>query len=584
MSKRCQVSGGECRDGESSSFRFHVPSSDGDRRIPAFAVRRSMFGVPRWKLAVGYWVLDVAAVSASLLLATAASAQFDASPFGVSATRGSAPAGAVVDVAFTIPAGHRIYADSLSVTGLEGTVLAPVSIPAPVSKPDPQTGEIHPFHAATFTARYSIVSAPAAGPALSVSLQGCDATQCFFPETRELRPGAGAPATAPAPAVAAAATGSGPIPADFRIARRTAGYQAESPFLDFLAGRGAGNVLMNRGWFVALLLILGGGLLLNFTPCVLPMIPINLAIIGAGAQAQSRGRGFLLGGIYGLGMALAYGVLGVVVVLTGAPFGALNASPWFNAGIAALFVGLSLAMFGVFNIDFSAIQGRMGSPGASRNRFFAAFSLGVVAALLAGACVAPILIGVLVLAASMYQQGHTAGLLLPFLLGIGMALPWPFAGAGLAFLPKPGGWMDKVKYGFGIFILAMAAYYGHLAWSGFRATGAAPVTATASSNGTAGIALGPTSTAADWQKVFDDARAAGKPVLIDFWATWCKNCHAMEASTFRKPAVTDALRSFVFVKYQAEKPGETPAKEILAAFGVMGLPTYVVLEPAAPPP
>jgi len=533
-------------------------------------------------LDAGGRLLAVAAFSASLLLATAARAQFDASPFGVEAR---AAADGAVDVVFTIPPGHRIYADTLVVTGASGTVLAPRSIPAPVSKPDPQTGELHPFHDATFTARYAVVSAPAAGAAVSVQLQGCDATQCFFPETRELTvAGAGASAAPPArtapPAVPAASGADSPIPTDFAIARRAVGYQAEAPFLAFLEGRAAEGSLLSRGWLVALLVILGGGLLLNFTPCVLPMIPINLAILGAGAQAQSRGRGFLLGGVYGLGMALAYGVLGVVVVLTGAPFGALNASPWFNAGIALLFVALSLAMFGVFHLDFSAMQGRVGGPGNSRNRIVAAFTMGVVAALLAGACVAPVLIGVLLLAASLYQQGHAAGLLLPFLLGVGMALPWPFAGAGLSFLPKPGGWMDKVKYGFGVFILAMAVYYGHLAWGGFRdARAPAPGPA---EGGPAAVTLGPRSTGADWRRVFDDARAAGKPVLIDFWATWCKNCHAMEASTFRKPAVAEALRGFVFVKYQAEKPGEAPAKGILAAFGVLGLPTYVVLEPASP--
>lgn len=522
-------------------------------------------------------MLDVALLTVWILLATPASAQFDASPFGVEARPVADAGGAAVDVVFTIPPGHRIYADTLVVTGLEGTVLSPLAIPAPVAKPDPQSGELHPFHDASFTARYRVVSAAPSGPVLSIHLQGCDATQCFFPETRELRPGGAAPG--PTPPASPATAGAGPVPADFAIARRLVGYQAETPFLDFLAGRNTGDPLLQRGWLVALLLILGGGLLLNFTPCVLPMIPINLAIIGAGAQAQSRGRGFLLGGVYGLGMALAYGVLGLAVVLTGAPFGALNASPWFNAGIALLFVALSLAMFGVFNLDFSAMQGRVGSPGAPRNRFIAAFSLGVVAALLAGACVAPVLIGVLLLAASLYQQGHAAGLLLPFLLGLGMALPWPFAGAGLSFLPKPGGWMDKVKYGFGVFILATAAYYGHLAWGGFRD---ARATAAAPAEGATTVMLGPQSTEADWRKVFDDARAADKPVLIDFWATWCKNCHAMEASTFRKPAVMEALRGFVFVKYQAEKPGEAPAKGILGAFGVLGLPTYVVLEPAAP--
>ena len=87
-----------------------------------------------------------------------------------------------------------------------------------------------------------------------------------------------------------------------------------------------------RGPLAILLLVLVGGLALNLTPCVLPMIPINLAIIGAGAQAGSRSRGFLLGGAYGAAMAFVYGVLGLIVILTAGTFGTINASPWFNLG------------------------------------------------------------------------------------------------------------------------------------------------------------------------------------------------------------------------------------------------------------
>ena len=116
-----------------------------------------------------------------------------------------------------------------------------------------------------------------------------------------------------------------------------------------------------------MMLVLLGGLALNLTPCVLPMVPINLAIIGAGAQADSRHRGFLLGATYGAAMALVYGVLGLVVVLTASSFGTINANPWFNAGIAVLFVVLGLAMFDVVNIDFSRFSGGF-RAGGSRDR------------------------------------------------------------------------------------------------------------------------------------------------------------------------------------------------------------------------
>ena len=110
---------------------------------------------------------------------------------------------------------------------------------------------------------------------------------------------------------------------------------------------------LDGGPVAILLIVFLGGLALNLTPCVLPMIPINLAIIGAGTQAGSRARGFLLGAAYGAAMALVYGALGVIVILTAGTFGTINASPWFNAAIAVLFIALALAMFDVITIDFS---------------------------------------------------------------------------------------------------------------------------------------------------------------------------------------------------------------------------------------
>ena len=176
------------------------------------------------------------------------------------------------------------------------------------------------------------------------------------------------------------------------------------------------------------------------------MIPINIAIIGAGAQA---GGAVLHWDLY-CGIALVYGLLGIGVVLTGSQFGVLQSNPWFNLVISLIFIILGLAVFGFFNIDFSSIQS--GKSTKNKGRYALAFSMGSIAALLAGACVAPIVIAVLILASNLYISNPFLGLSLPFLLGLGMAL-LPFAGAGLSFLPKPGKWMEKVKIGFGVIIL-----------------------------------------------------------------------------------------------------------------------------------
>ncbi len=316
-----------------------------------------------------------------------------------------------------------------------------------------------------------------------------------------------------------------------------------------------------RGWALTLLLVLVGGVLLNLTPCVLPMMPINLAIIGAGAG--TRGRGFFLGAAYGAGIVLVYGGLGWLILRSGLFFGALQASPWFSLAVALIFVALALALFDVFVIDFTRFTSTRGN---TRQGTFAAFSAGALSALLAGACVAPVVLAMLLLAGTLYAGGASSAQLLPFVLGLGMALPWPFAGAGLSVLPKPGMWMVRVKQAFGVFLAVLAAYYFYLAWVGFS-----PVAH--------GIREGSilAGDRAAWEDKVAQARREGKPLLVDFWATWCKNCSVMERTTFRDERVKARLSGYVVVKVQAEKPEQSPAKEMLRAFDVRGLPGFAVL-------
>jgi thiol:disulfide interchange protein len=351
----------------------------------------------------------------------------------------------------------------------------------------------------------------------------------------------------------------------------------KAEFLAFV--RDAEQGVQQKGWFegrgplAILLVVLLGGIALNLTPCVLPMIPINLAIIGAGAAAASRSRGFWLGAAYGSAMAVVYGVLGVIVILTAGTFGTINASPWFNLGIAVLFVALALAMFDVFEIDFSRFSSGVGS-GAGRGTFLLAFTMGGVAALLAGACVAPVVIQVVLFSSNLYAAGTTIALGLPFVLGLGMGLPWPIAGAGFASLPKPGPWMVRVKQVFGVIILATAAYYGYEAYSIFSNRWVEPAAVKA------GVEE---QLKAGWHASLSDglavARREGKPVLIDFWATWCKNCLTMDKTTLAEDEVKAALDKYVRVKFQAEDPEAEPARSVMARFRAVGLPTYVILQP-----
>jgi thiol:disulfide interchange protein len=358
------------------------------------------------------------------------------------------------------------------------------------------------------------------------------------------------------------------------VAGVAAGYLQTDAFLKFVADAEAGVVqrsaLDNRGALSLVVLILIGGLALNLTPCVLPMIPINLAIIGAGSQAGSRRRGWLLGGAYGLAMALVYGVIGGVVVVTAGTFGTINSSPWFNAAIAVLFVVLGLAMFDVITIDASTLMQSGQVDQSKRGSLSLAFFMGGVAALLAGACVAPVVIQVIVLSSKLYAGGTTIALGLPLLLGVGMALPWPLAGAGIAALPKPGAWMVRVKQVLGVVILATAVYYGYEAYHIFTTRSATPAPAAANIGSD-----GAYTTLADGLAA---AKRDGKPVFLDMWATWCKNCVVMEQTTFKDPKVVKALDGYVKIKLQSEDLEQGDAKVLLDRFETFGLPTYAILQ------
>jgi thiol:disulfide interchange protein len=368
---------------------------------------------------------------------------------------------------------------------------------------------------------------------------------------------------------------------DFTLVSST-GYSDVDEFLTFLKNAEAGvtekGLFEGRGPLAILLLIFLGGLALNLTPCVLPMIPINLAIIGAGTKAGSRGRGFVLGAVYGAAMALVYGVLGVIVITTASTFGTINASPWFNLSIAIVFVVLALAMFDVLTIDFSRFAGSLGSNASGKGSVALAFGMGAIAALLAGACVAPVVIQVILFSSDLYAQGTLIALALPFLLGVGMAVPWPLAGAGLTALPKPGPWMVRVKQAFGVFILATATYYGYLAYGLFADRWVDPREVTASVQEK--LESGWHSSLAEG---LNEALLEQKPVLIDMWATWCKNCVVMDRTTLADAAVTSALDRYVKIKYQAEQLDEYPARALVERFKVVGLPTYVILQPNRAP-
>ncbi|NLZ62171.1 MAG: hypothetical protein GX902_00020 [Lentisphaerae bacterium] len=420
---------------------------------------------------------------------------------------------------------------------------------------------------------------------VTVEYTACIDGLCFLPATRKflLTADAGIPAAGQPVADAGGPAGVSSQAevwlqqlAATEVLARTSGYLNKEAFLAWLQQGVSGEapapednflslVFKRYGLFLAALLVIPLGLLLNLTPCVLPMIPINLSIIGARASdGGGRWRGLWLGGLYGLAMAAVYGGLGAVVVLTGARFGAINSSPWFNLIIALIFVFLGLAMFDVILLDFSRF--RKGGTQQRSQAWLTALILGAVSALLAGACVAPVLIWVLLLATDLHLKGNPAGIFLPLLLGLGMALPWPLLGAGISHLPKPGSWMVQVKKGFGILILLVAGYYLFLGITLFR-----------QQSGSHSELL------PGWQSdllaALHQAKQENKLVLLDFWGATCKSCLAMHRAVLQEPEVVDFMEPLVKVSFQSDAGNDPLVQTVLKHYQVIGLPTYILLRP-----
>jgi len=346
---------------------------------------------------------------------------------------------------------------------------------------------------------------------------------------------------------------------NLKPSRMAQGYMSAEAFVAFLENKQV-NPLGDAGLWVTLLLVLLGGLAMNLTPCVLPMVPINLMIIGRSAKR---------GTAYGLGMAIAYGVLGIAAAFGGLAFGGIQGSPWFNAAVTVVFVALALALFDVWFIDLSRLRSGMAiSEKRLGSRFPALgvpFLMGAVSAVLAGACVAPVLISVLLLTTDWVAAGHRTAVLLPFVMGLGMALPWPFLGAGMKVLPRPGAWMKGVNRLLGVIVLGFAVWYGWLAWQGFQSSDAARTPRQRSE----AIPSTPNSQLSTLNS------ESAKPILVDCWATWCKNCSAMDG-VMEDERVKKALEPYEIIRVQSENISEL--RKVKGFESIRGLPAFVIFD------
>jgi len=321
------------------------------------------------------------------------------------------------------------------------------------------------------------------------------------------------------------------------------------------------SLIRQYGWLPALFFVFVGGLALNLTPCVYPMITITISYFGGTGGARSVGRAFVTSLVYCAGIVVTYSTLGLLAALTGSLFGALLQNPIVLVVVALLLVGLALSMFGLYEIQPPRFLLERATGLSSKAGFVGVFFLGAMIGIIAAPCLAPFVVALLTFVAQ--RANPWLGWWLFFVFACGLGLPYVVLGTFsglLSRLPKSGTWMVWVKRVFGVGLLGVAVWVVSPLWMG------------GGSGGEGGIVWEPFS-----RERLREALAAGRPVVIDFSAEWCGPCRKMERTTFRDGRVVEKARGFVMLKADLTRPDSPASEAVRKEFGVLGVPTVVFL-------
>jgi len=398
------------------------------------------------------------------------------------------------------------------------------------------------------------------------------------------------------------------------------------------AGRKETAPFENKGLFLTFILVFLGGLALNLTPCVYPLIPITISYFGG--QGQGKKGGIVLHSVlYVIGMATTYSILGVIAAFTGSLFGSALQNPLVLIGIALVMILLALSMFNVYELRVPAFLNKF--AGGSQKGFFGTFFMGLTCGIIAAPCIGPFVLGLLTYVGN--RSNVLLGFSLFFVLALGLGLPFLLLGifsGSLNRIPRSGAWMVWVRTIFGFILIAMAIYFlkslfpnalfyelaqaltmlvagVYMAWIEptktpgkafvyvrnacgvvffglslfFAASGiqgyldedvAAKLRAISTeTGGTAGLGI-------QWQPYSEERLAAaardGKPVFIDFFTDWCIACKEMDKLTFTDAAVIAATKDFVMLRSNLTTDTDPAIRDLYKRYAVRGVPTYVFLD------
>ena len=466
---------------------------------------------------------------------------------------------------FKIEPGYYLYKERIKFVLAPGSSakIANIALPKGDIKDDPNFGKQEVYHH-DFAA--NILLSNASGDIkISARYQGCsEKGLCYAPQTKDFNVNinAASPATNTGAAFSGAVLASGENKDSFNDDKTTSALKTGSLWL------------VIAGFFVA-------GLLLSFTPCVLPMIPILSSII-VGSQAKqskpSKMHAFGLSVAYVLGMALSYTLAGVAAGLSGSLISQSLQSPWILAFTALLFVVLAFSMFGFYELKLpSAFENKIlnFSNKLKGGEFLGVFIMGVISALIVSPCVAAPLAGALV------YIGQTQNVLLGgaglFALAIGMGVPLLLIGASAgSLLPKAGGWMTTVRNLFGVLMLAMAAY---VVWPVLPTAITQPVDKIVNKVlGLQALSHLPFSRVKSVTELDAAiASANGKMVMLDFYADWCTSCKEMEKFTFSNENVIAALQDTVLLQADVTDNNDDD-QALLKRFNLFGPPGIIFFD------
>ncbi len=368
------------------------------------------------------------------------------------------------------------------------------------------------------------------------------------------------------------------------------------------------NTLESSGILLGLLFVFLGGLALNLTPCVYPLIPITIGYFGGQSEGRT-GRLFILGLLYVLGMAITYSIVGVVTSLSGAVFGTLLQNPIVIIFIVLVFIVLALSQFGVY--EFKLPDKLVMKAGGARGGMFGAFFMGLTMGIVAAPCIGPFVIGLVTYVAA--KGDPVFGFWMFFFLALGLGTPYLFLAlfsGKIKSLPRAGLWMESVKHIFGLLLLGMALYFAgplipkdinqyvlpvFMIGSGifllfFDKHGnnikSFRIIKSLISIGIIALAvylLWPTEKLSpEWTK-FDEIKYSQsldnhEKMIIDFYADWCIPCKELDAITFSDPRVIEKTKSFKTYKVDMTHTMDENTEKIRKRFNIKGMPTIIIMD------